>query len=147
MRIQVEHRITVQALPQAVFRIYEDVANWPAWDPDTRAARLDGPLRKGAKGMLTPTKGRTVPVLVTDAVCTRGFTVEAQVPLLRMVFEHVLTPCPGGTTVVHRVIFSGPLAFLLGPLLARRLNAGLPVTLQGLKQLAEHGGDGTSTRP
>jgi hypothetical protein len=54
-----------------------------------------------------------------------------------MVFEHVLTPTGQGTEVVHRVTFSGPLSIILGPMLSRRLNAGLPVTLARLKTLAE----------
>jgi hypothetical protein len=139
--MQVEHRITVQTRPEVVFRIYEDVANWHKWDPDTRKASLDGSLRKGARGKLTPTKGNSVPMLVTEMVDGRSFTVESKIPLFRMLFEHVLDPVGTGTEVVHRVTFSGPLSIILGPLLARQLNAGLPVTLRNLKQLAEGRGN------
>ncbi len=135
--MQVEHRIVVQAPPEVLFRIYEDVAHWHTWDPDTKQATLDGPLRVGAKGSLTPTKGRTVPMVVTGVVAGRSFTVEARIPLFRMVFDHELNPGPTGTEVVHRVTFSGLLAFLLGSMLSRQLHAGLPVTLNRLKQLAE----------
>lgn len=135
--MQVEHRITAQTAPEVIFRIYEDVPNWPAWDPDTKQATLDGPLRPGAKGRLTPTKGNAVPMEVTAVVPGRSFTVESRIPLFRMVFEHELLPVPAGTEVVHRVVFSGLLSLLLGPMLSRQLNVGLPVTLARLKQLAE----------
>lgn len=135
--MQVEHRITVQADPQLIYRFYEDVPRWPAWDPDTKAARLDGPLRVGARGSLTPTQGNTVPMLVTEVTPGRSFTVESKIPLFRMVFEHVLTAGPAGTEVLHRVTLSGLLSIVLGPMLTRRLNAGLPVTLARLKQQAE----------
>lgn len=135
--MQVEHRIVVHAPPEVLFRIYEDVAHWHTWDPDTKQATLDGPLRVGAKGKLTPTKGRTVPMVVTGVVAGRSFTVEARIPLFRMVFDHELTPTAAGAEVVHRVTFSGLLAFLLGSMLSRQLNAGLPVTLDRLKRLAE----------
>ena len=135
--MHVEHRIFTLAPPDVVFRIYEDVPHWHTWDPDTRQARLDGPLLPGARGQLTPTQGRTVPMVVTEVVAGRSFTVEVRIPLFRMVFAHVLTPRPGGTEITHRVDFHGLLAAVLGPLLIRQLNTGLPVTLARLRELAE----------
>jgi hypothetical protein len=67
----------------------------------------------------------------------RSFTVESKVPLFRMLFEHELLPSSGMTEVIHRVTLSGPLTLVLGNMLAKRLNAGLPVTLRKLKALAE----------
>ncbi len=135
--MQVEHHITIAAEPEVIFRIYEDVAHWHTWDPDTKQATLDGPLRVGARGRLTPSKGNAVPMLVTEATPGRSFTVESKIPLFRMLFEHELKPVANGTEVVHRVTFSGLLSRLLGPVLTKQLNAGLPVTLGSLKQLAE----------
>ena len=137
--MQVEHRIRTQAPPEVVFRIYEDVEHWHTWDPDTRQASLDGPLLPGARGQLTPTRGRTVPMLVTEVVPGRSFTVESRIPLFRMVFEHELQSGPDGTQVTHRVRFYGLLSVLLGPMLIRQLNSGLPVTLARLRDLAESG--------
>jgi uncharacterized protein YndB with AHSA1/START domain len=140
--MQSEHRITIAATPQTVFRIYEDVSHWHTWDPDTRAASLDGPFQVGTRGQLTPTQGRTVPMELVAVVPDRLFTVESRIPLFRMLFQHELTPGREGTEVVHRVVFAGLLTLLLGPLLAKRLNAGLPVTLARLKSLAESSGRG-----
>lgn len=135
--MQVEHRITVAAPPEAIFRIYADVAHWHTWDPDTKSASLDGPFQVGSRGRLTPTQGNTVPMVVTDLVTGRSFTVESRIPMFRMRFEHELLPHGVGTEVIHRVTFSGLLAPLIGRMLARRLNVGLPLTLVNLKQLAE----------
>ena len=137
--MQVEHRIRTQATPEMVFRIYEDVDRWHTWDPDTRQASLDGPLLPGARGQLIPTRGRAVPMVVTEVMPGRSFTVESRIPLFRMVFEHELQPGPDGTQVTHRVRFYGLLSVLLGPMLIRQLNAGLPVTLARLRDLAESG--------
>lgn len=136
----VEHRITVAAPAATIFRIYADVANWHAWDPDTKVATLEGPFQPGSRGKLTPTKGNTVPMLLTKVIPDHCFTVESRIPLFRMLFEHELVPVAGGTEVIHRVTFSGPLALVLGPVLTRRLNRGLPVTLARLKALAERTG-------
>lgn len=135
--MHVEHRITAAATPRSIFRIYEDVRNWHTWDPDTRAASLDGAFAVGSRGRLVPAKGRAVPMVLTRVERDRCFTAESRIPLFRMRFEHELVPAGGNTEIVHRVTFSGALAFLLGTMLARRVDAGLPVTLQRLKALAE----------
>ena len=135
--MQIEHKITVSATPDILFRIYEDVANWHTWDPDTKRAVLKGPFEPGSKGKLTPAKGNTVPMRVTEVVANRSFTVESKIPFFRMVFEHELIPQAGGTEVIHRVKLSGPLLMIIGKMLSRQIDAGLPITLQNLKQLAE----------
>lgn len=135
--MQVEHRITIAAPAEAIFRIYADVQNWHTWDPDTKKATLEGPFAVGSRGRLTPTRGNTVPMVVTQVEPGRCFTVESKIPLFRMRFDHELLPVAGATEVVHRVTFSGPLSVVLGPMLSRQLNTGLPVTLSRLKALAE----------
>lgn len=135
--MQVEHSVLVQAPAERIFRIYEDVAAWPTWDPDTKAASIDGPFAVGTRGSLTPTKGRTVPMLLTKVERGACFTVESRIPLLRMVFEHELVPRGESVKVTHRVTFSGILSVLLGRMLVKQLNQGLPVTLANLKRAAE----------
>lgn len=138
--MQVEHRITVAAPPERIFSIYEDVPGWRTWDPDTKSATLDGPFVVGSRGKLTPAKGNTVPMLITAMVPNRSFTVECRIPLFRMEFEHELVPMGSRTEVIHRVLFSGALSPLLGRIIARQLNSGLPVTLANLKRRAEADG-------
>lgn len=135
--MQIEHRITVAASPEVIFDIYADVANWPTWDPDTKRANIDGSFQVGSRGRLTPTKGNTVPMVLTQVVPAKCFTVESRIPLFRMLFEHELVPVPGAIEVVHRVTLSGLLSIVLRPILANQLNSGLPVTLRKLKALAE----------
>lgn len=136
--MNVEHSIVVQAPAERIFNIYQDVAAWPTWDPDTKRASLNGPFAVGTRGSLTPTKGNTVPMLLTQVEPNACFTVESKIPLFRMVFDHELVPQGDGIKVTHRVTFSGLLTFLLGRMLVKQLNLGLPVTLAGLKRLAEH---------
>jgi hypothetical protein len=135
--MQVEHSILVMAPAERVFRIYENVSAWHTWDPDTKRASLEGPFAVGSRGSLTPTKGSTVPMLVTKVEPNACFTVESEIPMFRMVFEHELAPQGSAVNVIHRVTFSGLLSFLLGRILVRQLNQGLPVTLANLKRLAE----------
>ena len=138
--MQIEHRINVAATPGSIFHIYQDVENWHVWDPDTRRATLNGPFEVGSRGRLTPTNGNSVPMVVTKMVHDSCFTVESKIPLFRMVFEHELVPLQGMTEVIHRVTLSGPLTFIIGKMLVRQLNLGLPHTLQNLKSLAQSQG-------
>jgi hypothetical protein len=135
--MQIEHRVLIAASPERIFKIYEDVANWHTWDPDTKSASLDGSLGVGARGSLTPTKGRTVPMLITAAKTGRSFTVESKLPMFRMLFEHELIPRGTHTEVIHRVTMAGLLSTVFGPILTKQLDAGLPVTLANLRRLAE----------
>lgn len=135
--MQVEHRITVSAPAETIFQIYSDVHNWHTWDPDTKSATLEGPFAVGSRGRLTPSKGNAVPMVLTRVEPGRCFTVESKIPLFRMLFEHELLPSRGTTEVIHRVTFSGLLSIVLGPMLSKQLNSGLPVTLTKLKALAE----------
>ncbi|OOG37207.1 SRPBCC family protein [Polaromonas sp. A23] len=135
--MQVEHSVLVNAAPERLFSLYADVSNWNRWDPDTKASSIGGPFQAGTRGSLTPTKGNTVPMLLTSVVSDRSFTVEVRIPLFRMVFEHELLPMEEATKVIHRVTFSGALAFLLGRVIGSQLNKGLPVTLAKLKASAE----------
>lgn len=150
--MNVEHRIAIAASPETVFRIYEDVQNWHTWDPDTKQAFLEGPFRVGSRGRFTPPKGMTVPMLLTQVEPGKCFTVESKIPLFRMLFEHEIAPMKGATEVevIHRVTFSGFLSLVLGPMLSKQLNSGLPVTLRKLKALAEgsaqHGAQPCSLR-
>jgi Polyketide cyclase / dehydrase and lipid transport len=135
--MQVQHSILVQAPAEHIYRIYQDVAAWHTWDPDTKCASLDGPFDVGTRGSLTPSKGNTVPMLLTKVEPGIGFTVESRIPLFRMVFEHELSAQAGATEVIHRVTFSGFLTFVIGRMLVKQLDQGLPVTLARLKRLAE----------
>jgi len=76
-------------------------------------------------------------MVLKKVVHDRCFTVESKIPLFRMVFEHELLPLQGMTEVIHRVTFSGPLTFVLGRMLVKQLNLGLPITLQRLMALTE----------
>jgi Polyketide cyclase / dehydrase and lipid transport len=135
--MHVEHRIITKASPETIFRIYEDVKNWHGWDPDTKQATLDGPFQVGSRGRLVPTKGKAVPMTLTKVVPGKCFTVESKIPLFKMVFEHELSQHSGATEIIHSVTFTGPLTFVLGRMLSKQLNTGLPVTLSRLKALAE----------
>src|SRR5438876_1002547 len=40
----------LEADPDAVWKVWTDVAGWPAWDVSKEIAQLDGPFEPGARG-------------------------------------------------------------------------------------------------
>ncbi|MGL4575073.1 MAG: SRPBCC family protein [Burkholderiaceae bacterium] len=135
--MHIEERIEISVPPAVVDQIWSEVSSWHHWDPDTKQASLNGPFTVGTKGRIVPSKGMGVPMVITERTVGKSFTAEGYIPLFRMYFEHVLHPKPHAVEVVHRVWFSGALAFLFGPGVAQQVRAGLPRTMQSLKAYAE----------
>ena len=136
--MHIEERIRIAAPPSVIDQIWSEVDKWHLWDPDTKKALLDGPFELGTKGRITPRKGMGVPMIITERTEGRSFTVEGYIPLFRMHFEHAVSQIAGGSEVVHRVWFSGALAFLFGPSVGKQIRFGLPQTMRSLKAYAEN---------
>lgn len=135
--MSIEERIHIDVPPSVVDQIWSEVDRWPLWDPDTKQASLEGPFATGTRGRIVPSKGMGVAMVVTERTPGRSFTVEGHIPLFTMHFEHRLTETTQGCEVVHRVWFTGALAFLFGPGVARQVRAGLPRTMRSLKAYAQ----------
>jgi uncharacterized membrane protein len=46
---EVEHSIETSATPQEIWRLWADVAGWPAWNADIEEIELRGRLPPGAR--------------------------------------------------------------------------------------------------
>jgi hypothetical protein len=135
--MHIEERIVINAKPETIFGIYSDVENWNKWDSDTKSSSINGSFQTGTIGRLIPTKGQGVNIAFTSVVPNRSFTCVGGVPGFQMRFEHELNSINASTEVIHRVKFSGVLAFLIGRIVRAQLRTGLPITLAALKRLAE----------
>lgn len=137
--IHFQEQVVVGASPETVFSIYENVEGWCQWDPDVESASIAGGFVSGTIGKLKPTKGPPVRMQLTEVTRNRSFTDETMLPLCRMKFEHDLIPEGQATRVIHRVSFSGPLAFFFGRVIGKQVRRGLPEALRRLKAQAERG--------
>jgi hypothetical protein len=132
----IEERIHIPVAPSVVFKIWSEVDRWKDWDLDTKEARLDGAFAVGTRGFLVPTKGRGVPIRITECTPDKLFTCEGGIPGFTMSFVHELRAGEGGCEVIHRVSFSGFLSFIFGPLIGAQIRKGLPITMASLKRYA-----------
>jgi hypothetical protein len=148
--MEISESIFIDASADTVFAIYADVARWPDWDPDTRAASIEGPFASGVRGHLVPGKGFPVPMLLDSVEPGRGFTVVSRVLWSTMSFGHRLRLEGTGVLVTHGLAFKGPFAWFLRRLVGPRVRHGLPRTMRRLKSHAEerqrqHGAQASAT--
>ncbi|MCA3694024.1 SRPBCC family protein [Aquidulcibacter sp.] len=136
----ITHEVLIQAKPETVFALYQDVRNWPQWDEEVLEVSLPEGLTPNTRGWLKPRSGPKAQIKVVSVTQPTQFRVESGLPGCTMGFDHHLEATTLGTRVTHGVYFKGPTSFLFKRLIGPSLRRGLPVTLQGLKNLAEAAG-------
>ena len=134
--MDISHSIRVATPKDQVFKLYADVASWPAWDSELVDAYLPA-FVQGASGWLKPRQGPKAKIKLVAIEQDASFIVESALPLCRVRFGHALTEEDGQTRVTHWVSFSGALAPLFRRLIGRGIAHGLPDTLAGLKHACE----------
>lgn len=135
--MQFEEKITVNASPDEVFAVYENVADWPEWDADVMSSQLDGPFEVGTTGKLKPKQGPESKIQLTEVTRGKSFTVECKLPLCKMHFVHEMIPTGQNTEVSNRIIFTGLLAPVFSRIIGKEIKDTLPSSLKGLKNQLE----------
>ena len=120
---------TFTAEPDAVWKLWTDVARWPEWDVSKEIARLDGPFEPGVSGWAKQRGNLGGSFTITTVDAGRRWVSECPVPLGKVVFDHVLEPLAGGRVrVVKKVDVQGgcgPLLRLFAPRMRRDIAASL----------------------
>jgi hypothetical protein len=131
-----------EADPDAVWKVWTDVAGWPEWDSNKEIAQLDGPFEPGARGWARQRGNLGGPFTITAVDPGRRWVSECPVPLGTVTFEHLLEPAAGGfVRVVKRADVqggSGPLLRLLGPRMRRDTAASFAALQRRVCE--QHGG-------
>jgi hypothetical protein len=128
--------IEIMASPESVWDVLTDIAAWPTWNPDVKAASLDGQLVEGARfrwksgpGTITSTL-RTVQPPELIAWTGTTFGIEA-------IHVHRLEPRGDATIVSSEESWNGLLVRLFRASMRRTLQKALDSGLQHLKTEAE----------
>ncbi|SGZ03942.1 SRPBCC family protein [Moritella viscosa] len=134
-----EESIEIGSTPEKVFSLYKDVSNWKVWDKEVKCSTLKGAFLEGSVGSLTPSKGPKAQIILSKVEENKSFTSKSNLPFCVMYFEHCLVQKNDTVLVVHRVSFKGAFSYIFGYLIGHSIKKSLPITLQGLKSLAENG--------
>ncbi|MBD0329779.1 MAG: SRPBCC family protein [Thermoleophilia bacterium] len=136
----VEERAESDAEPEAVFRVWRDVARWPEWDPLVEEAGVEGEFTQGSR-MRLKTKGAPARrIRLVEVVPGARYRSEDRLPLARMEFDHLAEAGESGRTkITYRQSISGPLSSVYARLFGRRMAATLPARVQAVARRAEQG--------
>ena len=126
------------ASPERVWALWSDPDNWSRWNTGIRSSHIDGPLASGATGTMQTTRGSTHAVAFADVEPPTRFTMPmAGQPLTTITFRCEITAAGGRSIVSQSVAFSGPLGFLVGPLMGNQLAGHFEPVLADLSSAAE----------
>lgn len=106
---------------ERVFSRWARPASWPEWDAEVREVTFAGPARVGARGRMRPASGPAASFVVTEFEPNRVFTNASSLPGAKLVFAHVVSPTPEGSSVEVIVRVEGLLAPLWKRILGRSL--------------------------
>jgi uncharacterized protein YndB with AHSA1/START domain len=136
-----EASLDTKASPAVVWRVWSDVNQWPQWNPDMNASRLDGPLKLGATGMINTKSGGKHDVVVTHYEDGRSFELESTaLPGTKMAIRATITPSGDGSRITQGFEPRGLLAPIVGPMMSGQILKTFNAVLGGLKQRVETGG-------
>jgi uncharacterized membrane protein len=132
--------VSIDAPPERVWRVLEDVERWPDWTESMVSIdRLDqGPLRVGSQARIRQPRMPVAVWTVTELEPLRSFTWENHSPLMVSSGGHAVEPDATGGSVV-RLTFeqTGPAAGLVRALLGRRIRRYVELEADGLRRAAE----------
>jgi len=111
-----------KADPEAVWAAWTDVPGWSDAD-HIESAELEGEFLPGTTIVSKAGGLPRTTLTITRVERPRLWVDESRSPGVSMTFEHVIEPGDAGTVLTERVLIRGPLAWLVGPLMRRKLQA------------------------
>lgn len=134
--ISYEASAIANAPPEDVWAAWIDVAGWSDAEY-IDSARLEGDFRPGGT-ILSKTAGLPrAKLTITLVERPRLWIDESRSPGVTMTFEHVTEPDGARTALTERVLIRGPLAWLVGRVMRRKLEALFGASVAHVARRAE----------
>jgi hypothetical protein len=121
---------------QEIWRIWTDVANWPAWHGDLDACQMSGEFKAGNHFMLKPKGVKPIKIVLTEVDPGRAFTDCTSFPGAKMYDTHTLEETPEGLKLSNTVMVTGPLKWLWVMLVAKNVTTAVPDDMEALVALS-----------
>ena len=87
-----ECEATFEAEPDAVWKVWTDVARWPEWDVSKEITRLDGPFEPGTCGWAKQRGNLGGSFTITAVAAGRSWVSECPLPVGKVIFAHYSSP-------------------------------------------------------
>jgi len=131
-----EHTLDTTAPPEQIWRLMQLVSDWPRWDTGLTWAELPGTFKAGAQGSIRFLSEGPRSFLLAAVSVQEGFTALTRLPLAEVRHIHLQQTSAIGTRLTHRIEIRGPLSWLYGWSLGRRLREDLAPSMRRLARLA-----------
>jgi len=133
-----EHSVETSAAPEAIWRIWADVAAWPEWNGDIERIELIGPFAAGSRIVMTPLGDEPIELRIAVADEPELFVDEADLGEIVVRTIHRAHGVGGGRTrVTYRMEITGPAGDTLGPQIGPEISGDFPEVLARLVARAE----------
>jgi len=134
------HSVSTIASPEAIWKVWTDVANWKTWDKGLKEATLKDTFRLGAKGKLIPDKGPASKFIISAIEPGTSYTFQTRIPFGWLIIQRRLEYKNGLTHFTHHVRFTGLFKKVLGKKIGARYRAMLPEVMEEIKRMASPAG-------
>jgi hypothetical protein len=118
-----------------VWAVWTNPAEWPG--DVIVMARIDGPFAVGAKITMRVKGHPPLKLTITRSEPPTLWTGIARAPGLTETIDHLVEPTDSGTLITQRSVFTGPLASVAAPMLARMARKTFEATTAHFGRLAE----------
>ncbi len=121
---------------EKVWRLWEDVNNWPRWDSGLEYCKFNGEFRVGTQFELKPIGAPKVNITISEVVPNVRFTDYCKFVGATMVDEHLLEETAEGLRVTSVISVKGWLQFIWVKLVAMNVANSVPKQMDALVALA-----------
>jgi hypothetical protein len=134
----IEHSIATTASPEAIWRLWSEVATWPDWNGDIARIEISGPFAVGSTISVTPVGGDTVELRIAEVSEPDLFVDEAGLGNAVVRTVHRIDPLGDGRRrISYRMRMTGPAAEKIGLHLGPQISSDFPAMLSALVERAE----------
>src|SRR5689334_20120487 len=110
-----EHSIETTAAPEAVWRLWSDVGDWPRWNADLERAALSGPFAEGSAVTMYPRDDDPIELTIAEVAAPERFVDQADLgPVVIRTTHRAERLGDDRSRIVYRMEITGPEADTLG---------------------------------
>ncbi|PJD98889.1 MAG: polyketide cyclase/dehydrase and lipid transport [Leptospira sp.] len=132
-----KHSIRIKVKPEAIWKLWEKIDEWPKWDHGIETSQLDGRFEAGSQGWLKPKGAPKVSFVIIEAVPFKKFHDRSFLPLTKLDFIHTIEQEGEYSVVTHQVEMTGLLTFIFSKIIGTGIKKDMPTAMEKLIQQAE----------
>lgn len=120
-----------------IWRIWQDVNNWPLWDKELEYCKIEGDFKEGSKFILKPIGAPKVKITLSEVVTNIKFTDYCKFLGAVMYDSHQLDDTPEGVRITSTITVTGLFQFIWVKLVASKVANSVPKQIDSLVALVK----------